>query len=86
MAEPKFREVYAMSPSQMSDWRQICKAFADKIDAELLFVNETSCGVQYKDGSFGHILVEDMMEYLKKEEERENTDKEQNNDEQEIDR
>lgn len=65
--EVKVREIYAMSPSQMPDWKEICRAFADKIDAELLWVNETSCGVQYKDGSFGHILIEDMMEYLQNE-------------------
>lgn len=59
------REVYAMSPGQMLDWRQICRAFADKIHAELLFVNETSCSVQYKDGSFGHIYIDEMMDYLK---------------------
>lgn len=59
------REVYTMSPSQMDDWKQICKEFAKKIDAELLFVNEQSCGVQYKNGSFGHIYIDEMAEHLK---------------------
>lgn len=54
--------------SQMSDWKKICKAFAERHNAELLFVNECSCGVQYKDGSFGHIYIDEMVEILKKEE------------------
>lgn len=59
------REVYAMNETQMGDWKQICATFAKKIDAELLFVNETSCGVQYKNGTFGHIYIDEMAEYLK---------------------
>ena len=59
------REVYTMSPAQMPEWRAICKAFAEKIEAELLFVNEQSCGVQYKDGTFGHIYIDEMEAFLK---------------------
>ena len=58
------REVYAMNETQMGDWKQICATFAKKIDAELLFVNETSCGVQYKNGTFGHIYIDEMAETL----------------------
>ena len=55
----------AVNQNQMNDWRQICKAFAEKIDAELLFVNETSCGVQYKNNTFGHIYIDEMLDFLK---------------------
>jgi hypothetical protein len=53
-----------LAPNQMDDWKQICKAFAKKINASLVFVNETSCGVQYQNGSFGHIYIDEMVEYL----------------------
>ena len=56
---------YAVTPAQMPDWKAICNAFANKVGAELLFVNETSCGVQYKDGTFGHIYIDEMYEFLK---------------------
>ena len=49
----------------MSEWEEICKAFAKKVNAKLLFVNETSCGLEYNDGTFAHVLIEDMVEYLK---------------------
>jgi hypothetical protein len=56
---------YAANDSQMKDWESICKAYAKKVDAELLFVNETSCGLQYKDGSFAHIYIEELAEMFK---------------------
>ena len=59
-----FRGVLTVSDSQMRDWEEICKAFADKIGATLLFVNNTSCGVELKDGSFKHIYINEMQEYL----------------------
>lgn len=55
-------------PSQMSDWRAICKAFAKKYGYTLLFVNENSCGVELKDGSFKHISIEELAEILESEE------------------
>ena len=60
-----FRSVYAVSSSQMNDWKSICRAFASKVGANLLFVNETSCGVEFPDGSFRHIYIEEMEEYLR---------------------
>lgn len=59
-------EVYAVSKSQMSDWKSICRAFTKKFGAELLFVNETSCGVKFKDGSYRHIYIDEMMYFLNK--------------------
>ena len=56
---------YACNDRQMKDWESVCKAYAKKVDAELLFVNETSCGLQYKDGSFAHIYTEELAEMLK---------------------
>lgn len=58
------RELYTMTEAQMPEWKSICEAFAKKIDAKLLFVNEQSCGVGYKDGSFQHIYVDEMYDYL----------------------
>jgi hypothetical protein len=63
----EMRSNYTMSPGQMPDWTNICLAFADKIRATLLFVNETSCGVEFDDGSFKHIYIDEMMDYLKQE-------------------
>ena len=61
----EMRKQYTMAPSQMFKWKEICSAFAEKLHAKLLFVNETSCGLQHEDGTFSHVSVEDMMEYLK---------------------
>ena len=58
------RTILTMSEEQMPDWTEICNAFAKKMDAELLFVNNTSCGLQYPDGSLHHIYVDEMMEIL----------------------
>jgi len=59
------RTVLYAEPEQMDDWKAICKAYAEIVNAELLFVNETSCGVQYENGSFGHIYIDEMAEYIK---------------------
>ncbi len=56
---------YYVPKSQMKDWEDICKAFARRVGAKLVFVNDTSCGIELKDGSFKHILVDEMQEYLK---------------------
>lgn len=57
--------VYAVSEKQMKDWEEICKKFAEVEGAELLFVNETSCGIQRSDGQFQHIYIDEMEAYLK---------------------
>lgn len=59
------RGVPTCSPAQMKEWQAICTAFAKRYDYKLLFVNETSCGVELKDGSFKHIYIDEMGEYLK---------------------
>ena len=64
----EMRTVYAMAPNQMDDWNNICKAFAKKHNAELIFVNETSCGIQTPDGQLHHIYIDEMAEMLKTEE------------------
>ena len=56
---------YAVTPSQMGEGEQICKAFAKKVGAELLFVNEESCGIQYPNGTMQHIYINEMVEILK---------------------
>lgn len=58
------REEYYVPTSMMNDWKRICKAFADKFGYKLLFVNEKSCGVELKDGSFKHIYLDEMQEIL----------------------
>ena len=71
------RTEYAVTPAQMKDWQAVCEKFAEKVEAELLFVNETSCGVQYKNGTFQHIYIDEMAEYFKRMEEKEKTDKDE---------
>lgn len=58
------RSEYAMDDSQMSEWNQICKAFAKKLGAKLVFVNETSCGLEFPDGSMQHVYIDEMVNYL----------------------
>jgi len=61
-------EVYTVSEGQMAQWKMICEAYADKKGAQLLFVNDHSCGLQYPDGSFSHVYIEDMKYDLELEE------------------
>lgn len=56
---------YYVPKSQMKDWEDICNAFAKRVGAKLVFVNDTSCGIEFDNGSFKHILVDEMQEYLK---------------------
>lgn len=58
------RVVYCVPENQMPEWIRICEAFANKVGAKLLFVNDTSCGVQFPDGSFSHMYIEDIQYYL----------------------
>lgn len=59
-----FRGVYTMSEAQMPDWNAICRAFAKREGAKLLFVNNTSCGLQYPDETMVHVSIADMAAYL----------------------
>lgn len=58
------RSEYVMDDSQMDEWNQICKAFAKKLGAKLVFVNETSCGLEFPDGSMQHVYIDEMVNYL----------------------
>ena len=58
------RGVMADNESQMGDWREICNAYAKKIGAEVIFVNNCSCGLELSNGQFAHIYIEDMLERL----------------------
>ena len=60
------RTVLTVSKSQMKDWEEICRAFAKKVGAKLVFVNSTSCGIELSDGSFKHIYIDEMQDYLSK--------------------
>jgi hypothetical protein len=60
----KMREVYTMSDAQMPEWKEICERYAAMIGATLLFVNETSCGVQCENGSFRHIYIDEVLESI----------------------
>ena len=55
---------YVVRPNNMGEWTQICKAFAKKLDAKLVFVNDTSCGLEMPDGQLRRYSVEEMMTYL----------------------
>lgn len=57
---------YVVKDNQMNEWEKICKAFAEKVGAKLLFVNETSCGIEYSNGAFAHIYVDEMENCLKR--------------------
>ena len=55
---------YIIKSKDMDEWTEICKTFAKKMNAKLLFVNETSCGLEFSDGKFWHYSVEDMIDTL----------------------
>lgn len=57
-------EVYTVSKSQMEDWRQICRAFAKREGAKLLFVNEQSMGLEYPDGTHKHIYIDELAAHF----------------------
>lgn len=61
------REVLTMSKNQMPEWRAICRAFAKRENAKLVFVNETSMGLEYPDGVLRHIYIDELQEILEKE-------------------
>lgn len=57
-------EVPWLDPLQMRDWRYICQTFAKKINAELLDYNESAMFLQLSDGTFRHIYVDEVKDYL----------------------
>lgn len=48
----------------MAEWTQICAAYCKKVNAELLFVNISSFGAQYPDGSLRHIYADELAQIL----------------------
>ena len=58
------RTVYTMDDSQMGEWKEICKAYAKKVNADLLFVNETSFGIQLPSGELQHIYIDELVHLL----------------------
>lgn len=63
----KMRAVPTMSEEQMPEWREIAQAYAKKQNAKLVFVNSTSFGIQYPDGTCSKITVEMLTQILEKE-------------------
>ena len=53
-------EVYAVNKNQIEEWRQICRAFAKREGAKLLFVNEQSMGLEYPNGTHKHIYIDEL--------------------------
>ena len=49
------------------EWYEVCKAFAKKENAKLLFVNDNSCGIETKSGRLLHIYADEMQRILEKE-------------------
>lgn len=58
------RTVLTLDDSQMGEWTQICRAYARKIGAELIFVNNTSMGIQTKEGELRHIYIDELYDIL----------------------
>ncbi len=48
----------------MGEWTEICAAYCKKVNAELLFVNINSFGVQYPDGALRHIYADELAQIL----------------------
>ena len=58
-------ETLYVRAKNMNEWEAICKAYADYKKAKLLYVNNTSCGLEYPDGTFSHVYVDEMVTDLK---------------------
>jgi hypothetical protein len=57
----------SMSEKQMPEWEAICKKWAKNNNAELIFVNSNSFGVEIN-GSLRHIYIDELKEMLETEE------------------
>ena len=55
---------YYVSKDQMAEWKQICQAYARKVGAKLLFVNESSMGLEYPNGNMKHIYIDELENLL----------------------
>lgn len=50
--------------SNNKEWEDVCKAYADKIGAELLFVNSDNFGIRTKEDRFLHIYADELVQIL----------------------
>lgn len=57
-------ETLFVSDAHMEEWTEICKGYAKMVGAKLLFVNNTSFGLEYDDGRLQHIYVNELVDYL----------------------
>lgn len=51
--------------SNYEEWSLVCEVYAERVDAELLFVNSDSFGICTKDGELLHIYADELYEILK---------------------
>lgn len=57
-------DVYAVNENEMDDWKMICREWCEQNNAKLLFVNSSSFGCEFPDGSFRHIYIDELAEML----------------------
>ncbi len=50
----------------MNDWNSICRAYAKRVGAEILYVSDTSFGIEYPNGTMVKLRPEDLQEILRK--------------------
>ena len=55
---------YYVEKKDMDDWKEICKAWCKRNNAELLFVNDTSFGCEFPNGQMRHIFIEELASML----------------------
>lgn len=59
-------EYYNVTKSQMKEWEKVCRAYADSVNADLVFINEYSFGIQYREiGNVSHIYFDELISILK---------------------
>lgn len=59
------KEQLAESQSKyMKEWSEVCKAYCDKVGAELLFVNLSDFGCEMPNGELRHISADELAELL----------------------
>ena len=59
-----------VSEKYMAEWGAICRAYCEKVNARLLFVNVSSFGAAFPDGTFRHIYADELVELLSRNAER----------------
>ena len=61
----KIRKGEITESTNDKDWVDVCKAFCNKIGAELLFVNDSDFGYEDKNGNLVHMYADELEDYLK---------------------